>query len=475
VADSEYLTVADLEGDGIQEILVGSGDEVLVFEPDGTLRPGWPQSVASADFPLVSTRGSPIVADVTGDERLEVIATNRKEVFVWSADGALAPGFPVAVDVLVRGGNDWITAADRDGDGKDEIICASGGGVQVVRGDGTELSDSHIDLSFGVGPAVAADVDGDGRAEIGLFAVKPRFRFRGNGFKGSLRLIGPGTLPIAESRTRAKFFPHPGMADLDGDGVLDLHVVQENRRKTRIWLRATTSESERIKMRAHRISGRSQMTGSSQMSFADLDHDGIPEGYTYQRSSPSGFGEDDFGYFVPFRYRGAGDPLPPLIHRLFKFSDDGGDRGRGIAVADVDGDGIQELVGGVAGEGCGVTTDYCHSGTTPPRLRRGVVVQRLDGRLLEKFPKPLPQIFRSEGAPSTVSISFGLDDSRASTPAVADLDGDGLKEIVWVDEPLYGNRVYVWNVEGTPGPLLADWPMYQHDPKHSNIFPVTAP
>jgi hypothetical protein len=229
-------------------------------------------------------------------------------------------------------------------------------------------------------------------------------------------------------------------------------------------------------MRAERAYRRQEgLKGSSQMSFADLDRDGIPEGYTYQRSEAAGSFEDDFGYFVPFRYRRAGSPLPALVHRLFKFSDDGGHYGRGIAIADVDGDGIQELVGGVAGEGCGVTTDYCTSGTTPPTLRRGVVVQRLDGRLLDKFPKPLPQIFRSEGGSVHGGISFSLDDSRASTPAVVDLDGDGLKEIVWVDQPLYGTRIYVWDVEGTPGPLLADWPMYQHDPKHSNVFPVGAP
>jgi hypothetical protein len=50
VWDINYLTVADLDADGTQEILVGSGDEVVVFEPDGSVRPGWPQSVATQDF-----------------------------------------------------------------------------------------------------------------------------------------------------------------------------------------------------------------------------------------------------------------------------------------------------------------------------------------------------------------------------------------------------------------------------------------
>lgn len=210
------------------------------------------------------------------------------------------------------------------------------------------------------------------------------------------------------------------------------------------------------------------------MSFADLDADGVPEGYTYQRSHPGGTFEDDIGYFMRFRDRRAGAPLPPLTHRLFHFSDDGGHRGRGIAIADVDGDGVQELIGGVAGHGCGISANYCEGGTTPPSIRRGVVVQRLDGTLLEKFPKPLPYPHGDLGG-GGVTVSVRLDDPRAATPAVADLDGDGLKEIIFVDESLLGIKVYVWNVEGTPGPLLAHWPMYQHDAKHSNVFPVSQP
>jgi hypothetical protein len=99
------------------------------------------------------------------------------------------------------------------------------------------------------------------------------------------------------------------------------------------------------------------------------------------------------------------------------------------------------------------------------RLRHAVVAQRLDGSLVTQFPKPVPQSFDASGG----GASFP-DDPRAATPGIADLDGDGLKEVVWLD-PIT-SALFVWNVAGTPGPELADWPMYRHDPKHTNVLPV---
>jgi hypothetical protein len=63
-----------------------------------------------------------------------------------------------------------------------------------------------------------------------------------------------------------------------------------------------------------------------------------------------------------------------------------------------------------------------------------------------------------------------VDDRRQASPAIADLDGDGLKEILWVD-PIHP-KLFVWNVAGTPGPLEAAWPAYHRDAKHSNVLPL---
>jgi hypothetical protein len=50
---------------------------------------------------------------------------------------------------------------------------------------------------------------------------------------------------------------------------------------------------------------------------------------------------------------------------------------------------------------------------------------------------------------------------------VGDLDGDGLKEIVFID---FFGHILVWTVPGTPGPEVAEWPMYQHDAAHTGAL-----
>jgi hypothetical protein len=73
---------------------------------------------------------------------------------------------------------------------------------------------------------------------------------------------------------------------------------------------------------------------------------------------------------------------------------------------------------------------------------------RRDGSLLPDFPKPTP----------TLGIH------KLFTPALGDLDGDGLTEIVWVDG---NNDVLVWNVPGTPGPSRMQWPMFRGNATHT--------
>ena len=476
VADAEYLTVADLDADGVQEILVGSGDEVIVFEPDGSVRPGWPQSVATPEYSSVETRGSPIVADIVGDALPEVVATNRKQVLAWTGDGVLLPGFPLTVDHFVSGSYDWLTAGDRDGDGKDDIICTGVQGIRTYRGDGSEIPESEVRSVFGAAASAAGQAAGDARIEIGRLDMRRSSRTGELLRKGDLSLVAPDGSTLATLYLYPTSIPHVSMADLDADGNLETLVVDE-RSTTKSYRKAKpialSVTGLRMSVRRGRFrDGRGALPGNGQLSYADLDRNGFAEVYSYEQRSRWNYDdhrESAFGAFVIGQHRDAGPPPAPLVHNLFYYATNGG-----IAIGDLDGDGIQELLAGAAGPSCGAA--YCPWGTL---TSRGLVAQRLDGSLVASFPKHLPEFFTEEGDEPEGESDFWLDDWRANTPAIADLDGDGLKEVVWVARTTNQwvaqttNQIFVWNVAGAPTPLVADWPMYHHDAKHSNVLPAS--
>ena len=57
--------------------------------------------------------------------------------------------------------------------------------------------------------------------------------------------------------------------------------------------------------------------------------------------------------------------------------------------------------------------------------------------------------------------------TKMATPAIADLDGDGATEIVWVDG---AGRLMVWNVPSAGTPPSYQWPMARHDAAHTGAL-----
>ncbi len=83
VTDAEISAspvVADLNGDGRLEIIIGSKDQkVYIWDVEGRLLPGWPKATGG------SIAASPAVADLDGDGTLEVVVGSKdQQVYVWS-------------------------------------------------------------------------------------------------------------------------------------------------------------------------------------------------------------------------------------------------------------------------------------------------------------------------------------------------------------------------------------------------------
>ena len=157
------VAAGDLDGDGIAEIITGTGDgagtQVRTFTGDG-------QAVFSPGFFVYSESsrtGIEVAAgDIDGDGNAEIITGSGNQriplVKVYDYDGSLIDWF-FAYSVNYRKGV-RVSAGDVDGDGVDEIITGTkqGGGpqVRVFEMDGAYMDDFFAyDSRFGGGVDVA--------------------------------------------------------------------------------------------------------------------------------------------------------------------------------------------------------------------------------------------------------------------------------------------------------------------------------
>src|SRR6202790_1258406 len=237
--------VADLDGDGIPEIVVGYGSTfdppnpggVSAFRRDGTLM--W--AVATPPFtdgpnswthaPVV---GTPAIGDVDGDGKLEVVfgSFDHNVYMVDAATGTAKTGWPVDVGDTV-----YSSAAlyDIDGDGLPDIIIGSyyylwpGGRLRVLRYNGASVTGfpQCVNQTINSTPVVA-DLDGDGKPEIivgtGHFYASsnnPPHKVFAYHCDGSPVTGWPVTVDGQVSTT-------PAVADLYGDGHLEVIVTDDN-------------------------------------------------------------------------------------------------------------------------------------------------------------------------------------------------------------------------------------------------------
>lgn len=189
--------VADLDGDGLSEVVVFTDDyRVVALTHDGHQL--WASVPLSTQPTLAKTA---IVADLEGDGTPDIVADNA----VLDAASGVVEAYldnpldghraPVAAD-LDRDGVDEIllagsafspdgtklwtidrlggcgyfaAVADLDGDpSTGEVVWALNERVTAYRHDGTELWDDTLPDANPPGPPVIADLDGDGRPDIGV-------------------------------------------------------------------------------------------------------------------------------------------------------------------------------------------------------------------------------------------------------------------------------------------------------------------
>jgi hypothetical protein len=447
--------VADIDGDGRPEIVVGAAFEydsharyngaTYVLHADGTPMSGWPKY-------LTDRNGSPpwgdyVLADIDGDGRREIIGVIGGSIAVMDANGNMLPGWPTpptCAGWYPHCVESLLAVGDVDRDGKKEIAAVAlsprfinGQVLALYSSTGTLLSgfprplpgllygfgawaglypfEQLTDDHFINGP-VMADLDGDGKLEIAVLSNTMAVRaFRGNGRIVALNPSRAKGLPNRECANPSGYgivsmppiLDPPSAGDLNGDGRAELLVGSH----TKSW-----------KSQPYGLYGIN--TWVCPAPIASTDYINAMKSLS-SRSALT-------GWPVGISYPGAIPAYGP----------------GSMAIGDLDGDGRPEVV-----SGSGICGKWDWTLAETPGAYRCFTLSAYDrfGTLLPGFPKATP----GPGSINTV------------TPAIGDLAGDGLKEIVWID--WYGNLM-VWDVPGTPAPEAMQWPMFRHDAAHTGAL-----
>ncbi len=188
-----YPSIADLDGDGLAEVLLGR----QIFSFDGQVL-----GVGAYGYGYV---GTSVAVNMDDDPQLEVVAGNS----VYEMDGSL---------VWTDGGADGIPAvADFDGDGLPEVVRAGSSLVTLSDTDGTTIWQVSVPGSGG-GPPTVADFDGDGEVEVGVAGLSYYTLFDND---GSVIWSNP-TEDDSSSVTGSSVF------DFEGDGASEVVYADEH-------------------------------------------------------------------------------------------------------------------------------------------------------------------------------------------------------------------------------------------------------
>jgi subtilisin family serine protease len=200
---------ADLDGDGVREVIVpltgpSGAHAVYVLDSRGQTRAGWPVALSAP------AQGTPLVADLDGDDRPEVLVAERI-LHALHADGTEAAFFPDLGPITS------VALGDLDGDLRLEVIVALADGVVwAFDARGVVAPGWPRTVEAGLGPLVVADLDGNGTSEVAVVGERRLHVLSGAG--GPLL-----TTPVFVSGVGP---PTLAAADLDADGALDLIVAR---------------------------------------------------------------------------------------------------------------------------------------------------------------------------------------------------------------------------------------------------------
>jgi hypothetical protein len=282
------VAVGDIDNDGLVEIVACTSSAVKAFENDGTLK--W--TSASISGHLVGTSDAPAIADMDGDGDPEIIVgraildnngsilgTGSAGMGTTSNVGTTSFAADLDGDGLqevvvgnalynMDGSTQWtngqsdgyVGVGDMDGDGEPDIVVTGDAQVRIQDRLGNVMCSNSIPgaNSSAGGPHTIADFDGDGEAEFGVAATSTYTVFESD----CSQLWQKATQDASSGNTGSAVF------DFEGDGIAEVVYADE----TRIWVLAGPDGSVKLESTDH-----TNNTWTEYAVIADIDNDGTAE------------------------------------------------------------------------------------------------------------------------------------------------------------------------------------------------------
>ncbi len=242
------LSVSDLDRDKLLEVIVTgavyNAVNTWVFEPNGALRAGWPQLSNDSGYAYGAFNTNASVGDLDGDNAGEVVVPSDVHyICAYEADGTQIPANPL------YGGKGWGKV------GVWESLATELRGWGQCNG----VREESYRTNFADGPSVIADVNGDGLMEVvttgnvydcyagyppsrydGVYVFNAdRSRFNSDGFDWRNVPVDTGAPLTEDYDVIENNQPNPAVADLDGDGRLEIIYASYDGRVHSFWLDKT--------------------------------------------------------------------------------------------------------------------------------------------------------------------------------------------------------------------------------------------
>ena len=289
LATPHQVAIADFDGDGRPDILVASnsGQMVSVFHHVST-----PAQIAfdsRVDFPLGNYPGQPAAADIDGDGKPDILVPGPNTNNLWLYQNTSSPGtvqagpqssFPASATPA------GIGIGDLDNDGRLDILVSEAGADRLAvftnSSSAGTFALARSEFATGSNPESVAvgDLDHDGKLDV-LVA---------NEISNTITILhntsssGAITLSSLPDLSTASFPITLKLADLNGDGQLDVVVANHEAASFSVFLGSASTAAGRFNWKGAWDSGATygvgdavSFNGSSYISLTDTNTGNAPD------------------------------------------------------------------------------------------------------------------------------------------------------------------------------------------------------